>query len=163
MKMIIKFSHLNWIRSINKINSIALILILFIVGCKKEDDESLVNDTGLCLVEIDGNFEEIELDEVPEYLNGGKEGFLNAIYEDIVYPAEARENGIEGLCVVNYEIAVNGAVENIKAIQDPGGRIGDSTIETIELITQGVSFSPGILNGNPVRVKKELELRFKLE
>ena len=163
MKMIIKFSHLNWIRSINKINSIALILILFIVGCKKEDDESLVNDTGLCLVEIDGNFEEIELDEVPEYLNGGKEGFLNAIYEDIVYPAEARENGIEGLCVVNYEIAVNGAVENIKAIQDPGGRIGDSTIETIELITQGVSFSPGILNGKPVRVKKELELRFKLE
>ena len=82
---------------------------------------------------------------------------------NVTYPAEARENGIEGICVVNYEITEEGTVENIEAIQDPGGRIGESATETIGLITEGVSFSPGILNNNPVRVKKELEIRYKLE
>ena len=161
MKMANNFFQLNWPCSINSISLITLIFVLLTVSCKN-DDEDLINDTDLCLVEINGNFEEIELEEKPVYLNGGDKGFTKAISDNISYPAEARENGIEGLCIINYEITEDGKVENIETLQDPGGGIGDSAVGTIELITEGISFSPGLLNGNPIRVKKELELKYSL-
>jgi len=147
----------------NSINLIVVILSFLIIGCNKENNESLLNDTGLCLVEVNGNFEILDLDEAPEYLDGGKEGLNSAFLGTISYPALARENGIQGSCIINYEITVAGTVENIVAIQDPGGGIGASAIGSFESATQGTSFSPGILNENPVRVKKEMEIRYKLE
>lgn len=165
MKMNYKSLFPDWLNSLQKFQIVAFFLIITIVGCSTKEvdnDESLINETSLCLVEINGAFSEIELDEVPKYLNGESEGFIEAIFENLIYPADARENSIEGLCVVNYEITKLGLVENIIAIQDPGGGIGNSTVETIQLATEGVSFSPAILNNNPVRVKKELEVKFKL-
>ena len=163
MKMTTKPSLPYWIHSMNKIMLMALVLSIAVIGCDKEDDENLISNSGLYLVEIDGNFEEIELDEAPKYLDGGQDGFTNAIFEAISYPPEARENGIEGLCVISYEITEEGLVENVKVIQDPGGGIGDSTIAIFKSVTEGISFSPGILNGIPVRVKKEFEITYKLE
>lgn len=154
MKMTTEFSRLNLI---------ALIFLLLMVSCKKDGGEFLIKETDLCLVEIEGNFEEIELEENPEYLNGGDEAFRKAIGENSRYPPEARENDIEGICVINYEITKEGTVENIEALQDPGGGIGGAAVKTVELVTEGISFSPGILNGVPVRVKKELEVKFELE
>ncbi len=143
-----------------------VVLVLFFAmlqtACNKDDDH-LFRNTDLCLVEINGTFQEMELDTVPEYLDGGEEGFYQAIGENISYPPEARANSIEGLCVVTYEITQVGKVENIQAVQDPGGGIGESAIETLSIVTAGTSFSPGILNGNPIRVKKGLELKYKLE
>ncbi len=163
MKSITKVLHQSWISSLNKIMIIALGVIFIIISCDKNGDENLISDTGLCLVQIDGNFKEVELDEAPSYIKGGYDGFLHAIAEEVSYPAEARENDIQGICIVNYEITEQGTVENIVATQDPGGGIGESAVETIESVTAGVSFSPGILNGISVRVRKGLELKYKLQ
>jgi hypothetical protein len=81
----------------------------------------------------------------------------------ISYPAEARENGNEGICIIHYEITSQGAVENISVIQDPGGGIGESAAATIASVTSGISFGPGMLDGNPVRVKKGIEIKFELQ
>ena len=162
MKITTNFLGINPLQS-NRINLIIVIFSFLIIGCNKENNESLLNDTGLCLVEVDGNFEILDLDEAPEYLDGGKEGLNSAFLGTISYPALARENGIQGSCIINYEITVDGTVENIVATQDPGGGIGASAVDSFESITEGTSFSPGILNENPVRVKKEMEIRYKLE
>ena len=145
------------------IKIIAFAVLFTFAGCDKNDDENLINETGLCLVEVDSDFIEVELDESPIYINGGHDGFVKAILEVITYPAEARENEIQGLCIVQYEIAVHGTVENIIAIQDPGGGIGGSAVAAIESATAGVSFHPGVLNGNPVRVRKAIEILYKLQ
>ena len=153
----------NFLLAINRLPVIILIFAIVIIGCGKDEESwTSYKSTDLCLVKINDNFEEIELDEVPVFLNGGEDEFLMAIGGAITYPAEARENGIEGLCIINYEITEEGKVENIEAIQDPGGNIGNSAIGTVESVTEGISFSPGMLNNNPVRVKKELELKYKI-
>lgn len=140
-----------------------LFIMLAILGCNKDDDDQLIEDTGLCLVEVNGVFEEIELDEMPVYSRGSQKDFYENIIKEINYPVEARENDIEGVCIINYEISSQGAVENIEAVQDPGGGIGTEAIEGVEQVTVGTSFSPGILNGMPVRVKKEIRITFRLE
>ena len=152
----------NWSTLAQRFRILVLIVIFGIIGCGSEEDSSIY-DPGLCLVEINGVFEEVELDQGPIYLNGGYQEFTKAVGKEVKYPAEARANSVEGLCVLNYEITEEGKVENIVAIEDPGAGIGDSSIEAIKSVTVGVSFSPGILDNVPVRVKKELEIKFKLE
>ena len=82
-----------------------MICVLAFTGCEQDDDLNI--DDGTCLVEVDGEFENIPLDEAPVYLNGGSEGYLQAIYDNLKYPAEARENSIEGTCITTYEITIN--------------------------------------------------------
>ncbi|MDA9773836.1 energy transducer TonB [Saprospiraceae bacterium] len=148
------------INSINKFILIALAFFLLLISCQK-DPENLESETNLCLVEVNGAFEDIELDQKPMFL-AGEDEFGKSIAENLNYPAEARENGIQGTAVLHYEITKVGTVENIIAIEDPGGGIGDASVGAIEVGTEGVSFSPGILDGNPVRVKKEIKLEFSL-
>lgn len=140
-----------------------LIFGLSVMSCQKDDSGTSAGDTGICLVEIDGNFEDVELDEGPLFLNGGNEGFTDAVLGEVKYPAEARENSIEGVCLVDYEITVLGMVDNIAILQDPGGGIGAATTKGLEVVTAGISFAPAILNSVPVRVKKQLKMTFKLE
>lgn len=142
---------------------IALFLFVGFTACKKEKEEMTLNETNLCLTEIDGSFETVELDIAPKYLNGGLQGFHYDILDKITYPAEARMNDIQGTCLVQYEITKEGTVENIEAVQDPGGGIGTHTVSVLTTVTEGISYAPGILSGQPVHVKKEFELKFRLE
>jgi len=138
-----------------------IIITIGIIGCS--DDDRIFNEDGLCLVEIDGIFQDVELDEYPEYLNEGNEGFTSGLYLELKYPAEARANGIEGTCLLNYEITEEGRVENIVVIQDPGAGIGNASVQSLFSTTEGISFKAGILNNRSVRVKKDLNIIFRLE
>ncbi len=151
-----------------RINLIALIgffmAATLFIGCSDDgSDDNFVLNSDFCLVEINGQFEDVALDKNPEYLDGGDDGYLQAFYDIIKYPAEARQAGVEGVSIVHYEITVDGTVENILMIQDPGAGLGEETIEVLMQATEGISFSPGILNNNPVRVMKELRITYKLQ
>lgn len=141
---------------------ICLLSGFFIIGCSSHDDNNNFSFES-CFVEIDGSFQEAELDKSPEYIEGGNEGFVRAFYENNSYPAEARENGIEGLCIIQFDVDTDGSVTNIVVTQDPGGTIGSTAMKTIETITNDESFTPGILNGETVIVRKTLEIRYRLE
>ena len=145
-----------------------LTLFLFFsvfLSCAEDDPtfDTSIADADFCLVEIDGEFQDISLDLRPEFLDDGSEGFAIASYGVIKYPSMARENGTQGTCLLNYEITESGTVENIVIVQDPGDGIGEESKRTLSVITEGVSFSPGILNGNAIRVKKRISVKFKLQ
>ncbi|MEO1260711.1 MAG: energy transducer TonB [Bacteroidota bacterium] len=137
------------------------LLTLVTFSCQKDDDEVL--EKVICWVEVDGVFEQLEIDKPPVYINGSSEGLTLAIIENINYPAEAREGGIEGKVEVEYQITETGEVDIIEIIKDIGGGCGDATKEALKLATTGISFYPAELNGEKVRVKKEESITFKLE
>lgn len=130
-------------------------------SCDRDDDDNILKET--YLVEIDGQFQESPLDEVPVYIDGGEDSFNDALYQTISYPAEAREQGIEGTVCLSYEITAQGSVENIEIVEDVGGGIGQSAKDALEEVTQGVVFTPAILNGLPVRVKMDIKITYRLE
>ncbi len=144
-------------------NSLQYILLfvfttcLFQVSCKKEPAESIP----LVEVEINGVFELMRVSKMAEYI-GGQEGFFRAIGQEIKYPPEARENGIAGEVVLEFEVTQTGEVENIVIKEDVGGGCGEEAKRTLEVITQGVSFHPAELNGEPVRVRMEVPITFNL-
>jgi len=162
--MKIFFTH----HSYSMFKKLQLLFIVFlasvlILGCQKEEAEPQIEDVEGCLVEINGAFILMDLDVYPEYLDGGSKGFVRNLSREVRYPAEAREKGIEGRCELNYEITTEGRVEAITLISDPGGGIGAASSEALMLVTEGITYSPAQLNGNPVRVRKGLVIKFKLE
>jgi len=112
-------------------------------------------------VEVNGVFELMTVSKMAEYI-GGQEAFFKAIGQEISYPPEARENGIEGEVIIEFEITKTGEVENIVIKEDIGGGCSEEAKRMLEVITQGVSFHPAELEGVPVRVKMEVPIRFKL-
>lgn len=140
-----------------------LLASVFLIGCQQNDDDNISLEEGKCWVEVNGNFIITEVDKVPEFINGGEEGFGTAVVKAINYPAEARENGIEGTVKIEYEITPAGTVENIVTTQDIGAGCADISELALETTTEGESFYPAELNDEKVRVKKELSIVFKLE
>ncbi len=139
-----------------------LLLILFsFSSCEKEPTPEA--DEQEYFIENNGVFEKVLLDEEPVYLDGGVKGFLRNCFEVIKYPAEARENGVEGTVGLMYIITDIGTVEDIIITQDLGASTGEEAKTALEAITQGVCFEPAMLNGSPVTVMTHLPVRFKLE
>lgn len=143
---------------------VSLFSLLTIFSCKKDEEEiKLEEPLTTCLAKIDSTFQEVILDTPPEYLDGGDVGFLKNLFSTINYPADARENGIQGTALLNYEITEEGTVENVEILDNPGGGIGEELKLSFEEITSGISYSPGILNSSPIRVKKKISATFKLQ
>ena len=136
--------------------------ILTLFSCSKEEVEC-PESSEECYVLIDGGWELRSLDEYPIYLDGCWEGLQKSMAMEIKYPPEARENGIEGIAIVQFEITTSGSVENIEIKQDPGGGIGEATKQVVVSATQGTPFSPGILDEKAVRVRKEVSMTFCLK
>lgn len=143
-----------------------LLQILFLVcllqiACTKDQAEPEFEAIE-CLVEVNGTFELTKVTKYAEYI-GGQQALFQAIGQEISYPPEARENGIEGTVIIEYDVTKTGEVENIVIKEDIGAGCGEETKRMFEIITKGVSFHPAELNRVPVKVRKELPVKFKLE
>lgn len=88
------------------------------------------------------------------------ERMLQFIYTNIKYPAEARENGIEGMVVVKFVVEKNGSVTNAEIARDIGSGCGREALRVVRLMPD---WEPGKQKGRPVRVQFNLPVKFKLE
>jgi len=148
------------------IHSVFVISLFFLFSCSEPEDQltdnQFVTET-LCLVEVDGIFKDIELTVKPKYLDGGQEGYVSNFYDEILYPAAARENSVEGLVQITFVITKEGTVQDINIVQDPGTGLGAAAVKAFKAVTEGVSYSPGELNKEKVNVMKDTNVRFRLE
>ncbi len=152
-------------RAIQPLSYLFLILLLGCAFSCSDDDQATdtnIEDSNFCLVLIDGEFQDVDLDVEPEFLDNGQKGFLEAFFGIIKYPAIARENGTEGTVVLEFEISEIGTVENVIIFQDIGDGCGAEAKRSLEVATEGVSYSPGVLNDVNRRVKKRISIRFRL-
>ena len=97
--------------------------------------------------------------KAPEY-PGGNEALQSYITENIQYPAEAKENGIEGVVSVTFTVKTDGTIGNIKINRpvDP-----DLESEAIRLVKGMPKWTPANNDGTPVEAQTEVEVPFTLE
>ncbi|HEX2968668.1 MAG TPA: energy transducer TonB [Bacteroidales bacterium] len=97
-------------------------------------------------------------DEMPVY-PGGQMALLKFVYANITYPADAKENGIEGKVIVRFIINKEG-----KAVQPSisKGLYPSIDEEVIKVISKIPKFEPGKMAGKPVNVWYALPVTFKL-
>jgi len=130
------------------------LFILFLSGCSKSETEQ-------CTALIDGEIQLVELDQAPTPINEPLPWLGNA--QGLKYPAEARENDIEGTVDVEYAISESGKFQEISIINDIGGGCGDACLDFLSPYNDLTLFNPGIYRDEAVKVYKVLPIVFKLE
>lgn len=89
---------------------------------------------------------------------------LTYIQKNLKYPAIAKENGIEGTCVISFVVDKTGAVTNVEIVRDIGAGCGEAAKTVVQAMNNlPQKWTPGRQNGRPVRVLYTLPVRFKLE
>ena len=98
------------------------------------------------------------VEEMPSF-PGGTEALFKFIYDNIEYPRDALENGIEGNVVVRFCVTYQGKIEQASVIR---GIHPSLDAEAIRLINSLPAWNPGKQAGNPVNVWYTLRVQFQL-
>lgn len=89
---------------------------------------------------------------------------LSFVYNNIIYPLEARQNGNEGTVVASFVVEKDGGITNPKIVKDVGGGTGLEVLRLInEMIKAELKWIPGKKKGQPVRAQFTLPVKFRLE
>ena len=93
-----------------------------------------------------------------------KEKMLQYIYKNLKYPAIARENGVEGMAVLQFVVKEDGSVSDINIVRDPGAGCGDAAHKVVTGMNNlPQKWTPGKQRGRPVKVLYTLPVRFRLQ
>ncbi|MEO6039903.1 MAG: TonB family protein [Saprospiraceae bacterium] len=107
----------------------------------------------------DKTYEMFDIQKPPSFPGGEKE-LLKFLAENIKYPPLARENNIQGNVALTFVVNKNGSVSDVTILRDIGGGCGK---EAVRVVNSMPKWLPGQANGNPVKVRFTLPVRFKLE
>lgn len=98
-------------------------------------------------------------EQMPEF-PGGNEELSKYLVNNIKYPKIAKENGIEGRCILTFVVCDNGKICNIESVHKVGWGLDDEAIRVIKAMP---AWTPGMQNGKPVFVTYTLPIRFEME
>ena len=99
--------------------------------------------------------------ENPPSFPGGEKAFSKYLAENIIYPKEAKEKGIEGKVYLQFVINEEGSVTDVKIIRKSVNSSLDE--EAIRVVKNMPKWIPGKQNGKVVKVQFTLPIVFKLD
>lgn len=91
---------------------------------------------------------------------GGQEALNRWISENMQYPQDAYNDGIQGRVKVSVEINSDGSIGDVSIVKSVHPSLDK---EAIRLFKSMPKWNPGTQNGNPVSAKMEFPLTFRLE
>ena len=99
--------------------------------------------------------------ETPPTYPGGLEQFYKTIMANMKYPKAAKDAKIQGTVSVSFIVEKNGSLEDVKIA---GKKLGGGTDEeAIRVLKLTEKWKPGLKNGNPVRVKYNVPIKFAMK
>ena len=99
------------------------------------------------------------VDEPPSF-PGGDAARIAFLSNNLRYPAVAMEQGIQGRVVTQFVVDKDGSITDVKVVRSLDPMLDK---EAVRLVKSMPKWTPGKLNGSPVRVKYILPLSFRLE
>jgi protein TonB len=100
-----------------------------------------------------------EVVDIPPVPKGGQQALLKIIAKNLKYPASALEEMIEGLVAVEFVVEKDGSISQLAIIKGIGYGCDEEAMRVVALLKK---WSPGILNGAPVRTRMRFPVKFKL-
>ncbi|MCC8426106.1 energy transducer TonB [Mucilaginibacter sp. UR6-11] len=91
---------------------------------------------------------------------GGSEAWAKFLQKNLHYPGEALEREMSGLVFVSFIVEKDGHLSSIKVERGPGYGLDEEAARVLKLAKP---WTPGMQNGQHVRVKLTLPVRFSLD
>jgi periplasmic protein TonB len=99
------------------------------------------------------------VEEQPGY-PGGDEARIRFLQENIKYPEEAKELGVQGKVFVTFVVEVDGSITDVRVLRGIGAGCDEEAIRVVRSMPRWV---PGKQRGQPVRVQFNLPIKFTLQ
>jgi TonB family protein len=97
-------------------------------------------------------------DEPPSFPEG-KEAMWQFLNQNILYPALAKESGIEGWVVVSFQVDTIGKISDIKILNEIGDKCGLAVVNAVKKMPKWIS---GKSNNQKVAMRYSLPVLFNL-
>lgn len=131
----------------------SLALIFFACSSPEENTE---NSSEKAIVITEQVF--IVVEQMPEYV-GGEQAMYKFISEHINYPAQAKEEGIEGRVFISFIVETDGKISTVEILKGIGGGCDEEAMRVIEEMP---NWNPGKQRGKNVRVQYRVPIKFTL-
>jgi len=99
------------------------------------------------------------VEEMPSFPGGDSER-NKFLAENIQYPQQATENGIQGTVYVSFVVDSKGNVTDVKILRGIGGGCDEEALRVVRMMPK---WHPGKQNGKQVRVLFNMPIYFKLQ
>lgn len=90
---------------------------------------------------------------------GGKEELFKYLAYNMIYPADAAKNKVEGRVLVTFVIEHDGSISNVNVVNSVYPSLDK---EAIRVVSEMPKWIPGKANGKTVRVKYTIPITFRL-
>ncbi len=120
--------------------------------------EGVKESTGSVVTENNTIHDFVSLEVLPSY-PGGMDAFRRFLGNNIKYPPLALENSTQGTVYVSFTVEKDGRLTDVSVDRKIGGGLDEEAIRVVKL---GKKWTPGIQNGQPVRVKYNVPVKFAL-
>jgi len=107
-------------------------------------------------LEEDLIYDKVDIMPVPE---GGHQAAIMTIAKNMKYPSGALKNKVEGLVSVEFVVEKDGSISQLAIAKGLGFGCDEEAMRLMALIKK---WSPGILDGAPVRTRMRFPVKFKL-
>ncbi|MBQ4278506.1 MAG: TonB family protein [Rikenellaceae bacterium] len=101
----------------------------------------------------------LQADAMPQFEGGTIRDFATWTMKNVVYPAEAQQNSIEGNVVASFVVEKDGSVGDIEILQSPHESLSREVKRVLALSPRWI---PGVQRGEKVRVKYTVPVHFEL-
>ncbi len=99
------------------------------------------------------------VEEMPSF-PGGEAERNKFLSENITYPKQAAENGIQGTVYISFIVSAGGKIEDVKILKGIGGGCDEEALRVVKLMPH---WKPGRQDGKAVRTLFNMPVYFKLQ
>ena len=151
-----------WLALSKYVLAFLLFGMLFVsYSCESQEEEPNLNQKENN--DISGRLERSEIFDVVEEMpspQGGLEGWNKYLSENLVYPASAKEKGVEGTVYLSFTVTKTGELRDVNILRGIGGGADEAAMKVIR---NSPNWIPGRQRGQEVAVKMRVPIRFKLD
>ncbi|MBK9191323.1 MAG: energy transducer TonB [Crocinitomicaceae bacterium] len=97
--------------------------------------------------------------EVDPAFPGGESAMIKFIQENVTYPELSREMGEQGTVYVQFVVHTDGSIQNVKVLKGVSELLDR---EAVRVIKKMPNWSPGKQDGEPVRVRYQIPINFRI-
>ena len=138
-----------------------LAALLYVVGCDQPTNSDVVAEESLQTEMQDDLqeqkvYEEVDVLPVPQ---GGMEAFYAELGQNLLYPKQARELGVEGKVFVEFVVEPDGTLTNLTVMKGIGAGCDAAALNAM---AKSAKWTPGQKGGRNVAVRMKLPIVFKL-
>mgnify|MGYP002152215158 CR=1 FL=1 len=140
----------------------ALLLLFAVQSCQDQTREAVPDETAEETVFVVAEIEDdvVTMADVLPVFQGGEEGRIAFLQQNLRYPLEARDAGDQGTVFVQFVITKEGRIANVKVLRGVSEAIDKEAVRVVKMMPR---WTPAYKDGEPVNLQFNMPIRFVLQ